>query len=168
MSMFEDNRYRWRETYFVLFASKNRPRLATMQKALSQLDARYQFANPYADEDGLFDSLTLISHDDFAALDICYTDGEEVQEQVRSLLDELRPAACETGCEAQWKQIKHCDARFDVLHFEEVSESVDDEDDVLDDALDPSALLLVMEELAKLTGGVAVDPQAGTVFGEGP
>ena len=30
--------------------------------------------------------------------------------------------------------------------------------------LDPSALLIVLETLAKLTGGVAVDPQSGTVL----
>ncbi|MDY0166726.1 MAG: hypothetical protein RBS80_09300 [Thermoguttaceae bacterium] len=167
MSTFENNHYRWRETYFVLFASKDRPKLATVQKTLRQLDARYELANASADEGGWFESLTLISHDDFAALDICYTEGEEVREQVQGLVEELRPMACETGCEAQLQKIKHCDARFDVLHFEEMSESLDDDDDLLDDALDPSALLLVMAELARLTGGVAVDPQSGTILTEG-
>ncbi len=167
MSMFENNQYRWRETYFVLFASKDRPSLKALEKSLRQLDARYEIANASADDDGRFESLTLISHDDFAALDICYTDGEEVREQVDGLVEELRPMACETGCEAQLKQIRHCDARLDVLHFEEMPDSLDDEDDVLDDALDPSALLLVMAELAKLIGGIAVDPQSGTIFTEG-
>ncbi len=164
MSMFENDQYRWRETYFVLFSSGNRPKLGAVEKALHQLDARYQLANSDADEDGLFESLTLISPDDFAAIDICYTEGDEVREQVRDLIVELRPMACEAGCEPQLKQMHSCDARFDVLHFEEVSESLEDDDDVLDDVLDPSALLLVMAELAKLTGGVAVDPQSGTIF----
>lgn len=164
MSMFENNQYRWRETYFVLFASKDRPKLPTLEKALRELDPRYELANPSADEEGRFESLTLISHDDFAALDICYTEGEEVLEQIQGLLEELRPLACETGCEAQLKKLQHCDARFDVLHFEEMSESLDDEGDVLDDVLDPSALLLVMAELARMTGGVAIDPQSGSVF----
>jgi hypothetical protein len=39
----------------------------------------------------------------------------------------------------------------------------EDEED-LDEMLDPSALLLVLGELAKLTGGVAVDPQTGTLL----
>ena len=167
MSMFENNQYRWRETYFVLFASKDRPKLRAVEKALGQLDARYQLTNSSADAEGRFESLTPISPDDFAALDICYTAGEEVCEQGQGLVEELRPMACETGCEAQLKQIRGCDARFDVLHFEEVSETDSDDDDVLDEALDPSALLLVMAELAKLTGGVAVDPQSGSVFAEG-
>lgn len=166
MSMFENDQYRWRETYFVLFQSANRPKLGAVEKALHQLDARYQLANSDADEDGFFESLTLISPDDFAAIDICYTEGDEVREQVRDLVVELRPMACEADCETQLKQMNSCDARFDVLHFEEVSESLDGDgdDDVLDDALDPSALLLVMAELAKVTGGVAVDPQSGTIF----
>lgn len=168
MSMFENHQYRWRETYFVLFASRDRPKLATVEEALRQLDPRYELTNPSVDdEEGRFESLTLISHDDFAALDICYTEGEEVCEQVQDLLEELRPTACETGCEAQLKQLKHCDARFDVLHFEEIPESLDDDDEVLDDALDPSALLLVMAELARLTGGVAIDPQSGSVLSDG-
>ncbi len=164
MSMFENDQYRWRETYFVLFNSDNQPKLDAVEKALHQLDARYQLANPNANEDGLFESLTLISPDDFAAIDICHTEGEEVREQVRDLVMELRPMPCESDSEMQLKQMNSCDARFDVLHFEEVSESLDGDDDVLDDALDPSALLLVMAELAKLTGGVAVDPQSGIIF----
>ena len=167
MSMFENNHYRWRETYLVLFASENQPKLATVEKALRRLDPRYELANASADEAGRFESLSLISHDDFAALDICYVEGEEVREQVVGLVEELQPMACETGSEAQLQQIRRYDARFDVLHFEEMSESLGDEDDVLDEALDPSALLLVMAELARLTAGVAIDPQSGTLFSDG-
>ncbi|MDZ7616132.1 MAG: hypothetical protein U1E05_03960, partial [Patescibacteria group bacterium] len=150
MSMFENDQYRWRETYFVLFRSGNRPKLDAVGKALRQIDARYQLANSVATEAGLFESVTLISPDDFAAIDICYTEGDDVCEQMQELVVELRPAACDSGCEAQLKQMAACDARFDVLHFEEVSGSFAEDDDVLDDALDPSALLLVMAELAKL------------------
>ncbi len=167
MSMFENNQYRWRETYLVLFASENQPKLATVEKALRRLDPRYELANASADEAGRFESLSLISHDDFAALDICYVEGEEVREQVLGLVEELRPMACETGSEDKLDQIRHCDARFDVLHFEEMPESFGDEDDLLDEALDPSALLLAMAELARLTGGVAIDPQSGTLFTNG-
>ncbi len=59
------------------------------------------------------------------------------------------------------KRIKQFDGRFDVLHFEQVEAA--DEDDG-DDLLDPSALLAVMEELARMTGGMAIDPQSGTIF----
>ena len=49
-------------------------------------------------------------------------------------------------------------ARFDVLHFEQV-QSADDDD--LDEQFDPSALLLVLEALAELVEGVSVDPASG-------
>jgi len=73
MSMFEDSRYRWRETYFVLFPAKKRPTLDSVTKMLSALNKRFELTNLNADDQGMVDSLTVISPDDFAALDICYT-----------------------------------------------------------------------------------------------
>ena len=164
MSMFEDGRYRWRETYFVLFSSGNRPTLKAVQKALAAMNEHYVLTNPSEDENGLFDSLTLLSSDDFAAMDICYNDGEEVLEQVSELAEQIKPTACEPNEITALKQIARCDARFDVLHFEEVPEFSEDEDGDEDEMLDPSALLLVLGELAKITGGVAIDPQSGSVI----
>jgi len=59
--------------------------------------------------------------------------------------------------------MRHCNGRFDVLHFEQVTEP-GDEDEAGDEMLDPGAILLVLAALAKLTGGVAIDPQSGTVI----
>jgi len=67
MSMFEDSRYRWRETYFVLFPAKKRPTLKSVTKMLSALNKRFELTN-LNDEEEFVDSLTLISPDDFAAL----------------------------------------------------------------------------------------------------
>ncbi len=80
MSMFDNDQYRWRETYFVLFDVKKRPKLSRVTKAISALNKRFQLTNLSADKEGRFDSLTVISPDDFAALDICYTGGDEVLE----------------------------------------------------------------------------------------
>lgn len=163
MSMFEDARYRWRETYFVLFDSSSRPTLESVERALSTLNEHYQLTNLNGDEAGCFESLTLLSPDDFAALDICYTGGEEVVEHAASLAKEMELAAREMRETDSLRRIRRCDGRFDVLHFERVPEySEEDEDDELEDMLDPSALLLVLGALARITGGVAVDPQAGT------
>jgi hypothetical protein len=162
MSMFENSRYRWRETYFVLFDLKKRPKLTSVTKALSALNKRFQLTNLSEDEQGRIDSLTLISPDDFAALDICYTEGEEALEQAATLVDDLKKAGDEFPPPAPWATIKKYDGRLDVLHFEQVQEDVGDDADVDDEMLDPSALLVVLGALAKLTGGVAIDPQAGT------
>ena len=165
MSMFEDSRYRWRETYFVLFHSSDRPALGKVQQALSTLNEQYELTNLNPDEQHRIDSLTLISPEDFAALDICYTEGPDVLEQGAELADQMHSAAAEPNKKAIVKQIRQCDARFDVLHFEEVpdpSEEAEDEDEILD----PSALLLVLDALAGVTGGIAVDPQSGTVVSD--
>jgi hypothetical protein len=61
---------------------------------------------------------------------------------------------------AKLARLPQCDARLDIMHFEQVVESEDGEDDMLD----PSALLLVLEALVKLTGGVGIDPQAGALM----
>jgi len=163
MSMFEDGRYRWRETYFVLFRSGDRPMLKEVEKALRRLNDRYVLTNHNADDDGRFDSLTLLSPDDFAALDICYIDGEEVLEQGAELAEQMEPAACEAGGTSPVSRVRQCDGRFDVLHFEEVP---DPEDEDEDEMLDPSALLLVLDALAGITSGLAIDPKSGALVSE--
>jgi hypothetical protein len=162
MSMFGDRRYRWRETYFVLFDSARRPTLKKVEETLSALSDQYALTNLSADDSGRFESLTLLAPEDFAALDICFTGGAEVVEQVASLAKEMEPAARETGNMDSLKRIMRCDGRFDVLHFEQVPEYEEEDQEEPDEMLDPSALLLVLGALADIAGGVAVDPQAGT------
>ena len=166
MSMFEDSRYRWRETYFVLFPAKRRPAMKSVTKMLSALNKRFELTNLNADDEGCIDSLTLISPDDFAALDICYTGGAEVLEQSASLVADLKKLGVEGPPPVPWEQIKKYDGRFDVLHFEQIAEGAEDDSED-DELLDPSALLVVLAALAKQTGGVALAPQAGTFILEG-
>lgn len=49
-----------------------------------------------------------------------------------------------------------------MLHFEQVVD-FEDEDEA-EGMLDPTALLVVLDALAKLTDGIPVDPQAGTML----
>ena len=164
MSMFEDKRYRWRETYFVLFPLGRCPTLKAVEEALAALGRQYALSNGRADDSGRFESLSLLSPDDFSALDICFTGGAEVLEQGAALAKEVEPAACEVGEAAAWKRILQCDGRFDVLHFEQVLDRRVFDEDEPDEILDPTALLLVLDALTSLTDGIAVDPQTGTVF----
>jgi hypothetical protein len=160
MSMFENDQYCWRETYFVLFDSAKRPTLKKVETVLSKLHARLTFTNGTADDDGAFDSVTVLAPDDFAALDISYLSGEEVLEQGALLAEEMEKAG-DAANRSQIGRLRACDARFDVLHFEQI---VAFEDEEPEDMLDPTALLVVLEALAELTGGVAIDPQAGTIL----
>ena len=166
MSMFEDYHYRWRETYHVLFDSSNCPTLERVEQALSALNKRYVLTNLSADSSGRFQSLTLLSPEDSAALDVCYTSGEEVLEHGAALAKEMETAACEADDRVPCEQIRRCDGRFDVLHFERVPE-LEEEADEAEEMLDPSSLLLVLGELSKITGGIAIDPQAGTILENG-
>jgi hypothetical protein len=160
MTMFETERYQWRETYFVLFQSSKRPALAKIESTLRKLGSHYQLTDQQADEAGLFESLTLLSPDDFAALDISYLSGEDVEDQVATLVDEMRPG--EGGEAAKPKQLSKCDARFDIMHFEQMVESA--AGDEPDDMLDPSTLLVVLDALVELTGGIGIDPQSGSLM----
>ena len=104
MSMFEDSRYRSRQTYFVLFDAEKRPTLKSVTKMLAALNKRFELCNLRADGHGRIDSLTLISPDDFAALDICYTGGAEVLEQGASLVEDLEKLGAEGPPPVPWEQ----------------------------------------------------------------
>jgi hypothetical protein len=161
MSTFEDHNYRWRETYFVLFDVKKRPKLQIVAKTIQALNKRYELRNLSADDHERIESLTIISPEDYAAQDICYTSGDEVREQVVALVADLKKSADDACSKIREEELLSYNGRFDVLHFECIAEMSEDEEEEL---LDPSALLIVLETLAKLTGGVAVDPQTGTIL----
>ncbi|MEQ8789426.1 MAG: hypothetical protein RIC55_24240 [Pirellulaceae bacterium] len=159
MSLFEDGHYQWRETYFVLFGKGDRPAAEAVVKSLEQLGPRYELKSVSADEQGKLESLTLLSHGDFAAMDVTYLSGDEVVEQVRELADEMRGTGLNAEENQRLEKLPHCDARFDVYHFEEMTFEPDEDDEMLD----PGALLIVLERLARICNGVGVDPQSGTL-----
>ena len=160
MSTFESDDFRWRETYFVLFDSSRRPPLSKVEHALRNLSDRFELSHIAGDDDGSFESLTLIAPDDYAALDICYVDGEEVVEQTQQLAKEMKTVSLQPGDLNKLARLPKCDARFDIMHFERIMDGSEEEDEMLD----PSALLLVMDALVDMTGGVGVDPQSGALM----
>ncbi len=157
MSLFENGQYHWRETYFVLFKEQDRPSAERVKEELGTLSSRFEFSNFAIDEDGQFESVTLISHHDSAAMDITYVSGEEVSDQVRQLGVDLKNATLTNEEMVKVAKLLKCDSRFDVYHFEEVAEDGDD-------ILDPGALLIVLECLGNLCNGVSIDPQTGSVM----
>lgn len=161
MTSFESDEFQWRETYFVLFESSRRPTLASVEHTLRDLSDRFELRDIEADDEGLFESATLLAPDDYAALDISYLEGEDVLAQGAALFDEMKPSVAGNAPErAKLARLTRCNARLDVMHFEQMVESEDGEEEMLD----PSALLIVLEALAKLTGGIGVDPQSGSLM----
>jgi hypothetical protein len=161
MSLFENSLYQWRETYFVLFESNRRPRADELAAELKKLAAGNVVENLQADEHGAFEALTLHSPLDNAAMDISYIDGDEVVDQVRDLVRDLREASLTPEERAKAKRLSTANARFDLFHFEQLGEPGLEEDD---EAMDPGSLLLVLDRLAEISGGVCVDPQTGSVI----
>jgi len=162
MSTFEREGYQWRETYFVFFEPERRPTLRQIERALRKLNSRFELLDPAADSEGRFDSLTVVAPDDYAALDISFSSGDEVFEQGVTLQKEFRGAALDPDEKRKLVGLAKLGAKFDLLHFERIAEGFGEQDEP-DDMLDPSALLLVMDALVELTGGVGVDPQSGAL-----
>lgn len=160
MSLFENDEYRWRDTYFVLFHQEDRPSADATLKAFESLGPRYVVQDVRYDDQKRLESLTLLSPDDFAAMDISYMFGEEVIEQAASLAGELEIGQSSEHKAERIEHIKGCDARFDIYHFEQVVAPEEDDDEGF---FDPGALLIVLQCLAKLCKGTGVDPQTGTV-----
>lgn len=164
MSLFENDEYQWRETYFVLFDAARRPTLEALQNMLQTLNANYELQDARADDEGLFESLTLLSRNDYAAMDLSCVSGEDVREQVIDLAKELASTAAPDELEVINK-IPACSARMEVYHFEQlVFVGSSGEDDEPDDFMDPGALLVVLERIAELCHGIVVDPQANSIL----
>ena len=162
MSMFEDERYRWRETYFIQFDKKNRPLLAEVERRLAVLGEEIELASPIANDEGRIESLTILAPEDFAALDISYIEGDEVLEQGEQFAAELTASGCQEENEPKLDLLRSYAGRFDVLHFEHVDSTDSREEN--EEMLDPSALLLVLDVLTDITDGITVDPQGGTIM----
>lgn len=162
MSSFERDGYQWRETYFVFFNRARRPTLGQVRKRLHRLGKQFRLEGEAADPEGEFETISLISESDFAAVDLAYEEGEDVAQQAAALANEFKPSQLDPEERKQVELLKQCDARLDLLHFENTAgdDPLDDSDD---DMLDPSALLLVLDAMVELTGGVGIDPASGSL-----
>ena len=163
MSLFENDEYRWRETYFVMMKANARPAGDAVQATLRQLNRRYELGDPRTNEAGELESMTLVSPDDNAAMDITYIEGEEVIEQITEMIDDMKRSASNDAEQDLVRQLPACDARLDVYHFEKLTFIGGEDEFEEDEFLDPGSLLIVLEKLAELCHGVPVDPQSGSV-----
>ena len=163
MSLFANENYRWRETYFVLFRRENRPSVDQLKKTLQGLGGGYDVSEIHLTEEGNLEALTLLSPLDFAAMDISYVEGEEVVEQIEELKGELETPSCSQGDSEKRELLLQCDARFDIYHFQQiVGGSFDDDDE--DEYMDPGSLLQLLTCLTQLCQGVSIDPQSGQLM----
>lgn len=160
MSLFSDSGYQYRETFFLLFQQKDRPAPAELEKAFAELGSKYQIAEQRGDDEN-FESMTVKSPYDFAAMDITYVVGEEVSNQVQEIQEEMRTITLTGEDHSKLSELQKCDARFDIFHFEQVVEGGGGESQ---EFLDPGGLLLVLEKLAELCHGIGYDPQSQSLM----
>ena len=165
MSLFENDHYQWRETYFVFFDEKNRPSAEKLQWMLEGLGQRCSVTDIQNDDEGRFESLTLFSPDDYAAMDISYVSGQEVSDHAVDMAMQMKETAQDEQEREEIAKLPRYSARLDVYHFEQLiltggrRVDVNDEEDGL---LDPGAVLIAMEKLVKLCKGIGVDPQSNS------
>jgi hypothetical protein len=159
-----DEQLEWRDTYFILFQQADRPTLTQVEAAITDSSKRLKLENLEADDDGLFESVLVQAPQDNAALEISYETGDAVVQQSADLAKQLKDELKGN----QLKRMLKADARLDVMLFERVQDDAfgGDEDDPEWQAgsLDPSSLLNVVEALAKLTGGLPIDPASGAIL----
>jgi hypothetical protein len=158
VSLFEDENYIYRDTFFIHFENEHRPTGDQVKSCIEALGEKYEFSS-LCETDGKFESVTIRSPHDSSAMDISYVFGEEVIEQIAGLMRDFRTITLSGDDHLKLKKLDDCDARFDIFHFEHKSDAPDGED-----MLDPGGLLLVMERLATVCDGVGLDPQSKTLL----
>jgi hypothetical protein len=161
MSLFADSRYQWRETYFVLFQRTHRPKAVDVKKSLAELGSKIEILHLQATKEGLLESMTVLSHADAAGMDVTFVTGDEVKEQLAEVKDEWQSRKLDPDEKLKLARLLSADARYDVFHFEEVTDFPADEDE---GPLDPGTLLLVLSKLAQLCHGQSLDPQSGELL----
>jgi len=160
MSLFDDPNYRWRDTFLVLFDDKQRPTIELAQSAIQQI-GKFEMQNFSESESRYIESMTITSSVDLIGLEILYVAGAEVVEETEALVLELAEDALLLGNEDSLTQLSTANARFDILHFEKITEN-SNEPSGDDELMDPGSLLAVTAALAGLVNGVAVDPSSAS------
>ena len=221
MSLYDDERYAWRETYFVLFdGPRRRPLLDELRRELQRHGGTLKILGGTANAEGRVRTLTVASYEDHSALEIVFRQGSQIAAETDALIRSI-----EKGCTAKEKErlhsVKHWTAKFDVLHFEQTAGTAEfkvvklpvlkfqssrseapkggpfarrpqfrfdpdsyenclaggvgdeytrkDDEIGMDDSgmferVDPDTLILVLDTLCRLTGGVAIDPASGVII----
>jgi len=122
MTLFEDDRYDWRETYFVYFEADHRPKMPNIRRALRANAPLFSILNSKAEPNGNLVEMTIASYEDHAALEIVYREGPDVLTEVQHLVRSLEEEAT-TEELVKLQQIVQYKMRFDVHHFEQTAET---------------------------------------------
>ena len=157
MSLFEDNSYIYRDTFFIYFDKTKRPSADKVQATLAGLGPGYETIN-LRESEGELESITVSSPHDFSAMDITYVEGDEVSQAIHDVMEEFRTMTLAGDDQKKLARFSTTNARFDIFHFEKMIDGGQDE------FIDPGGLLVVLEALAGLCDGISLDPQSHTLL----
>jgi hypothetical protein len=122
MSMFDDNRYCWRETYIVMLDRLKRPLAAETVQRLKKLDGRLEITMSQTNADDLLESLVVISPNDSAAVEMRYSEGTDVVKEVAALADELERHEPNAKERNKIVRAREGTAKIELLHFEQIQD----------------------------------------------
>ena len=120
MSTFEDDRYQWRETYFVLFDPEKRPKMESIRTGLQSVFGSLHIRGSQEDELGQLEMLSVASYEDFAAIDMVYREGDQVIAEMQAILEELVNLTSTKQNRLKIMKAGKCSAKLDVMHFEQM------------------------------------------------
>ena len=120
MTLFEDNRYDWRETYFVYFESAHRPKLPVIRRALQTYAPLFKVLDSKAEPNGNLVKMTIASYEDHAALEVVYREGNDVLTEIQHLAKSWKNEATAEEL-SQLQKIIQCRTRLDIHHFEQTA-----------------------------------------------
>jgi hypothetical protein len=119
MSLYNDDRYTWRETYFVLFDDhRRRPMLDELRRELHR--GSLKILDGTTNAEGRLRSLIVASYEDHSALEIVFRQGPEVIAETNALVQTLEQGSTPKEKE-RLRSVTQWPCKFDVLHFEQTA-----------------------------------------------
>jgi len=120
MTFFDDDRYNWRETYFVYFESSHRPKLPEVRRALQTYAPFLSVLHSKADRNDNLAEMTIASYEDHAALEILFREGKAIQSEAQHFARTLKKDGSQEE-RAKLQKIEQCNMRLDIHHFEQLA-----------------------------------------------
>ena len=164
MSLFDNPEYRWRETYLLFHKKIQRASADSIRQAIAGIRGSYQIEQLVANENGDFESATVFAEEAFSAIDMSFTEDDQIGEQILDIQTEMKEVLEDPEDLAKLASLGEYDARIDLLHFERLTGDFSDNEEDLNSCFDPSALLGVAEKWTLITGGICLDPASATIL----
>ena len=153
MSLFENEKYEYCDTFFIYLKRENRPTLEQVSNALAELGNRCVVENTQETE-GKFESATIKFASDCSAMEVAFVQGPEVESQLSEIKEELRLMTLTPESMQAVQKMGKCECRYDIFHFEEQNPNTEDE------FLDPGGVLTVIGQISSVCDGIGYDPQS--------